>query len=181
MFSSSRQKRRERESARLLYEGVVRQARSSLLYAKGGVPDTVDGRFEMVVFHTYAVVSRLMAGEERLQRIAQYLFDVMVVDMDRSLREMGVGDLSVGKKVKAMAEAYYGRSRAYDLALAGEDGALAQTLKRNVFGTLSEGDRGPHSEALDGMVRYVEATIRTLNRQTAEELAAGEVCFASYS
>ena len=146
MFVFSRQKRREREIARRLYDQVVGQARSPSFYVDGGVPDTVDGRFEMVLLHAYLVIGRLMAGEDAAQRIAQYLFDTMITDMDRSLREMGIGDLSVGRKVKAMAEAYYGRSRAYDSALATSDADLSSALRRNVFGTTPSG-----SETLSSM------------------------------
>lgn len=180
MFARSRRKRREREIARRLYDEVVRQARTPSLYAVGGVPDTVDGRFEMIVLHTYFVVSSLMGGGEEPQRIAQSLFDTMIADMDRSLREMGIGDLSVGRKVKAMAEAYYGRSHAYDAALASEDVVLAEALRRNVFGTV-DAEGGGIDPSVDGMVRYVRSTIQMLNEQSIGALAAGEVLFVDYS
>ena len=139
MFASLRRKKAESETALRLYEQVVTAARSPAFYTNGGVPDTVDGRFEMLILHTYLVVGRLMPGGDVSQRIAQYLFDTMITDMDRSLREMGVGDLSVGRKVKAMAEAYYGRSQAYDAALEADEVQLADAIRRNVFGTLPAG------------------------------------------
>jgi len=180
MFNFNRRKRREREIAQRLYDQVVVRARSPSLYAAGGVPDTVDGRFEMVVLHTYFVVGRLISDGEDSQRIAQFLFDTMITDMDRSLREMGVGDLSVGKKVKAMAEAYYGRSRAYDAALVSGDEDLAEALRRNVFGTvLSESE---HTDSVvDGMVQYVKSTVRKIGEQSLEMLTGGDVQFIDYS
>ncbi|MCE2494205.1 MAG: hypothetical protein J4F40_16660 [Alphaproteobacteria bacterium] len=180
MFVFSRQKRREREIARRLYDQVVGQARSPSFYVDGGVPDTVDGRFEMVVLHAYLVIGRLMAGEDAAQRIAQYLFDTMITDMDRSLREMGIGDLSVGRKVKAMAEAYYGRSRAYDSALATSDADLSSALRRNVFGTIPS-ESETKNAVVDGMTRYVTATLRRLREQPVEAIADGRVRFVDYS
>lgn len=180
MFVFSRQKRREREIARRLYDQVVEQARSPSFYVDGGVPDTVDGRFEMVVLHAYLVIGRLMAGEDVAQRIAQYLFDTMITDMDRSLREMGIGDLSVGRKVKAMAEAYYGRSRAYDSALATSDADLSSALRRNVFGTIPS-ESGTENAAVDGMTRYVTTALRRLREQPVEAIADGRVRFVDYS
>ena len=180
MFVFSRQKRREREIARRLYDQVVGQARSPSFYVEGGVPDTVDGRFEMVVLHAYLVIGRLMAGEDAAQRIAQYLFDTMITDMDRSLREMGIGDLSVGRKVKAMAEAYYGRSRAYDSALATSDADLSSALRRNVFGTIPS-ENETENAVVDGMTRYVTTALRRLREQPVEAIADGRVRFVDYS
>ena len=180
MFVFSRQKRREREIAWRLYDQVVGQARSPSFYVDGGVPDTVDGRFEMVVLHAYLVIGRLMAGEDAAQRIAQYLFDTMITDMDRSLREMGIGDLSVGRKVKAMAEAYYGRSRAYDSALATNDADLSSALRRNVFGT-TPSESQTEDAVVDGMARYVTAALRRLREQPVEAIADGRVRFVDYS
>lgn len=173
-----RRRRRERAVAQRLYGAVVRQARSPSFYAGGGVPDTVDGRFEMVVLHAWLVIGRLTAGGDEAGRIAQRLFDAMIADMDRSLREMGVGDLGVGRKVKAMAEAYYGRSRAYDSALAAGAADLSGALRRNVFGTVPPdgGTRG----AADGMARYVGAALRDLREQPVEEIARGHVRFVDY-
>ena len=179
MFVFSRRKRREREIAQRLYNQVVAWARSPFLYSAGGVPDTVDGRFEMVVLHTYFVVGRLMAGDEDPKRIAQLLFDTMITDMDRSLREMGVGDLSVGRKVKAMAEAYYGRSKAYDAALVSGDEDLAEALRRNVFGTmLSESEIA--ESVVDGMVQYVKLTVLNFSDQSLEALTDGDIRFIGY-
>ena len=178
MFGRARRKRRDREIAGRLYGEVVGQARLPAFYADGGVPDTVDGRFEMVVLHTYLVVSRLMSGGEEPRRIGQVLFDTMITDMDRSLREMGVGDLSVGKKVRAMGEAYYGRSRAYDAALAGDDAPLGEALRRNVYGTLDQDDGGTDARIAQ-MVAYVTSSVRVLEAQSMEALTSGEVRFAA--
>ena len=103
---------------RPLYEAIVAAARHPVAYAEWGVPDTLDGRFDMITLHMFLVLDRLK-GEDRAFR--QELVDEFFRDMDRSLRELGVGDLSVGKKVRKMAEVFYGRLAAYDRALAGSD------------------------------------------------------------
>lgn len=180
MFARARQKRREQEIARRLYTAIVTQARTPSFYAVGGVPDTMDGRFEMIVLHTYLAVKRLMAGNDETRRLGQYVFDTMVTDMDRSLREMGVGDLSVGRKVKAMAEAYYGRSQAYDAALEAGGAALAEALERNVFGTMPE-DRSSEGARIDDLANYVRAAVQELDQQSEAELAQGAIRFVEFS
>jgi len=180
MFNSLRRKKAESETARRLYVQVVTAARSPSFYTDGGVPDTIDGRFEMLVLHIYLVVGRLMSGSDVSKRIAQYLFDTMITDMDRSLREMGIGDLSVGKKVKAMAEAYYGRSQAYDAALEADEVQLADAIRRNVFGTLGT-DRNLQISIVTGMVRYIRSTIGNLENQSIDALTEGQIQFAEYT
>src|SRR4029079_5224327 len=113
------------------------------LYDSWGVPDTVDGRFDMVALHLILVLDRLRK-ESGDPFFAQQLTDYFFADMDRSLREMGAGDLSVGKKVRRMAEVFYGRAKAYAAPLAAHDRqGLAEALARNVYG-----DPRPSAEAL---------------------------------
>ena len=92
--------RGKRRTARDLYGRIVDQARDPEYYASFGVPDTLDGRFDMLVLHAFLVIRRLQRGGDAGEALAQHLFDALIDDMDRSLREIGVGDLSVGKKVK---------------------------------------------------------------------------------
>ena len=115
---------------RSVYEAIVAAARHPVFYAEWGVADTLDGRFDMISLHTFLVLDRLKGAE---QTFRQELVDEFFRDMDRSLREMGVGDVSVGKKVRKMAEVFYGRVAAYDAALAGQRDALEAALARNVF------------------------------------------------
>ena len=123
-----------------LYGAIVAQARKPALYSDFGVADTVDGRFEMVVLHAVLVIERLEAGGEREALVAQKVFDLYNTDMDRSLRELGVGDLGVPKRMKKMAERFYGRAAAYGPLLAeGDHGGLADAFERNVFGAKADG------------------------------------------
>ncbi len=117
-----------------LYVSAVAAARDPFLYSTVGVADTLDGRFDLVGLHTYLVIRRLQAQPKPGPDLAQAVFDAMFNDMDVNLREMGVGDLSVGKKVKVMWEAFHGRATAYARALdAGDAVSLAAALARNVW------------------------------------------------
>jgi len=116
-----------------LYSEIVGQARSPALYRTYGVPDTLDGRFELIVLHAFLLLNRLK-DETALKPLTQDLFDVMFADLDQSLREMGVGDLSVGKKIKVMAQAFYGHMAAYEEAL--DQDTLVEALERNLYGTV---------------------------------------------
>jgi len=155
-----------------LYGSAVRQARSPEFYVQGGVPDTVEGRFEMVALHVWLLLRRLREGGEKGKATGQKLFDILFDDMDQTLREMGVGDLSVGKKIKTLASSFYGRMQAYDSALkeAGT-GELAAALARNVYG----GDSA--KGASESLAAYVCHAERGLQKQKIEELLAGRVVF----
>ena len=115
-----------------IYGMIVTQAREPLFYQDLGVPDTVNGRFDMLVLHLWMVLRRLkpMPGGAGL---SQALFDRFCEDMDGNLREMGVGDLTVPKRMQAFGEAFYGRTAAYDLALADGEEPLAQALCKNIL------------------------------------------------
>lgn len=139
-------------SANDLYLAIVDQARQPQFYDTVGVPDTLDGRFELIVLHAYIVIRRLREIGDAGSLIAQSLFDHMFADMDRNLREIGVGDLSVGKQVKRMAARFYGSVNAYDQGLdANDDGLLQAAIERNVFGR--DEPPKPAAAALAGYLR----------------------------
>jgi cytochrome b pre-mRNA-processing protein 3 len=161
-----------REAADIAFGRVVEQARQPVFFADYGVPDTLDGRFELICLHAFLYLHRLKADRPQASPFCQSFFDRMFADFDRSLREMGVGDLSVGKHVKRMVRAFYGRILSYEAGLAGDDSALAAALARNVFGTV-----GPRDCAADEMATYVRSTVRGLRSQSAAELLAGEISF----
>src|SRR5689334_3427201 len=135
--------------ARRLYEAVVAHARQPVFFAEWEVPDTIDGRFEMVTLHAHLLLRRLKDGGAETAPLAQALFDVMFADMDASLREMGAGDLGVGRRVKQMATGFYGRVAAYDAGLAGGAAVLGAALRRNLFGT-----GAPAAESLASLADY---------------------------
>jgi cytochrome b pre-mRNA-processing protein 3 len=115
-----------------IYGMIVTQAREPSFYRDLGVPDTVDGRFDLLLLHLWMVLRRFRSAQAGAN-ISQALFDRFCEDMDANLREMGVGDLTVPKRMQAFGEAFYGRSAAYDAALAEGDEALAKALAKNVL------------------------------------------------
>ena len=161
---------RHRDPAAALYAGIVNQARRPAFYADLGVPDTVDGRFDMIALHTFLVLRRLRG--ERTADLAQDLFDVMFEDMDRNLREMGAGDLGVGSRVKTMAKAFYGRIAAYDQGLASGDDSLGEALRRNLYRKAE-----PVARQLDALVAYVRREAAALERHDLRRLIAGDLAF----
>jgi cytochrome b pre-mRNA-processing protein 3 len=173
MFQRLRFQNDPQAKIRSLYGAIVAQARSPAFYGDYGVPDTVEGRFDMVLMHVYLVWRRLSQAGGAARETAQQVFDLFFQDMDESMRELGVGDLSVPRKVRAMGEAFYGRAGVYDTALAkADDVDLAAAMKRNVFSD-AEGNEG----ATVRLARYLRAADRGLGGQAAEAIAAGEVRF----
>lgn len=164
--------RRRRAHAEGLYARLVRRARDPWFYEACEVPDTVDGRFDMIVIHAHLLFRRLRETGQEGEALAQVVFNVMFKDMDRSLREMGVGDLSVGKHVKGMARAFYGRSVVYEKALAAGRAQLVETLRQNVY-RLSE----PSDDAVDRLADYMESTAQALNALPLETLLSEEGTF----
>ena len=156
-----------------LYDAIVAQARQPAFYTHFAVPDSVDGRFDLVVLHAILTMRRLRRcgaeGEARVQK----LFDLMFADFDRALREMGVGDLRVGKRIKQMAGAFYGRASTYGAALDGaETGDLGDALRRNLYGTAD-----PVATILEAMAGHVLSQDRHLTGLPDEDILAGRLNF----
>src|ERR1041385_1088071 len=107
-----------REAGRALYARVVDQARRPDFYARLGAPDTVEGRFELYSLHVLILLERLRGGGEEAAEVSQSLFDTYLSALDHALRELGVGDLSVGRKMRKLGEAFYGRGKSYGAAVA---------------------------------------------------------------
>jgi len=157
-----------------LYSAVVAQARLPDFYIRLGVPDTLDGRFELVVLHAFLVMRRLKRrdGEAEARTLSQALFDLMFADMDQSLREMGVGDMGVSKRIKQMVEAFYGRVTAYEEGLNAVGAVLEEGLKRNLYGTVEV------PAGLSEIAVYVRAQDAGLAATPTAALLEGRVDFA---
>jgi cytochrome b pre-mRNA-processing protein 3 len=171
------QARRQRErAAHSLYSAIIVQSRLPDFYLRLGVPDTLDGRFDMIVLHAFLVMHRLKVagGDEDTRLLSQAVFDLMFDDMDENLREMGVGDMSIGKKVKQMARAFYGRVAAYEDGLAGGPGALEAALGRNLYGTATP---AADPAAVAGMAVYLRRQAAGLAGQGTAALMDGHVGF----
>ena len=125
-----------------LYELAVRQARDPRFYTTLGVADRIDARFELYTLHVLLLTMRLKdEGTEQGGDAGQQLFDTYVSALDHALRELGVGDVSVGKKMRKLGEAMYGRMTAYEAPLrAGDAAALSASLAKNVLENEAAGD-----------------------------------------
>jgi cytochrome b pre-mRNA-processing protein 3 len=163
---------RDDPSIASLYGTIVAQARAEALYQRFGVPDTVNGRLEMILLHMVLLLRRLNEEPDGTPR-GQAVFDLFCQDMDDNLREMGVGDLAVPKEMQRIGEAFYGRQAAYSRALASGDlQALVEVLKRNVL----EGGEG--AEMLAG---YIRAAARALAARDINELRRGNLGFPDHA
>jgi cytochrome b pre-mRNA-processing protein 3 len=126
--------------ARALYRQIAERARRPILFTLYGVPDTIDGRFEMLCLHAYALFHGLKSKGADAEALSQAVYDAMFVDLDGSLRELGAADIGVGKRIKAMTEALNGRIQAYDRGFATTEAELEQAIRRNVYGTATPTD-----------------------------------------
>lgn len=154
-----------------IYGMIVAQAREPLFYQRLGVPDTVNGRFDMVVLHLWMVLRRLR-GVSGGAALAQALFDHFCGDMDDNLREMGISDVGVPKRMKAFGEAFYGRSIAYDKALEAGGAALADALARNILNSDDSAVAAP-------LAAYARRGIADLDAVADADMAAGRIRFPS--
>jgi len=164
-----------------LYGAIVAQARSVTFYADYRVPDTVEGRFDLIVLHLVLLLNRLGRRAEAARGlgqaligqalIGQELFDAFCRDLDANLREMGVGDLAVPKRMQAFAEAFYGRQAAYLAALdAADHRVFEKALARNIFPAGNEAGAAQ-------LARYARAAVTSLDAQDDGALIRGEVVF----
>jgi cytochrome b pre-mRNA-processing protein 3 len=172
MFGVFRRRAQARRSLAALYAALAGQARAPAFYAALGVPDTVDGRFDLLVLHAWLMMQRL-DGEPDGGALKQDLFDAMFDHLDLTVREMGAQDLGVGRRIKRMAEGFQGRATAYREAwLAGDEAALREALRRNVFGKAT-----PTDESVANLSHYVRETAECLKKTGISDLLAGRIAW----
>lgn len=161
-------------AGRALYATVVAQARTPALYLELGAPDTPTGRFEIYSLHVMLLLDRLKRNGQQAADTAQALFDTYVRSLDDALRELGVGDLSVGKKMRKLGEAFYGRVKSYQDAFAAlpNEEELGQLLARTVY---AEGD----ASAEPALRAYVLAQRAALQAAPLEDFLAGKAPWAT--
>jgi cytochrome b pre-mRNA-processing protein 3 len=166
---------RPSDSIETIYGMIVTQAREPLFYRDLGVPDTVNGRFDLLVLHLWMVLRRLRQSEGGVEQ-AQVLFDRFCNDMDDNLREMGVGDVAVPRRMQAFGEAFYGRVTAYDLALSTDQedhqGPLAQAICKNILDGV-----GPRNARR--LAAYAQATVAGMDRLDDAAMLAASWTFPS--
>lgn len=174
MLSLLRKKDPVVKAAERAYAAALARAREPFFYQKFGVPDSFDGRFDLLMVHLFLLINRLKDEGAIGRDFNQALFDVTFVDMDQTLRESGVGDMGVPKHQKRMMKAFNGRMHAYEEALAQGDGALAIALRRNLYGTLEDQD----VPDIQAMVRYINRNRETIAAANIQNLLKGEAVFA---
>lgn len=171
-----RRNKKIKDAAYLLFTKIVEQARQPEFYLDWKVADTLDGRFDLIILHVALVVDRLEVHDEDKDMVLliRHFQEVLFDNMDMSLREIGVGDMSVGKKVKIMAEAYYGRAAAYAKAVRSDDVAasLKPVLIRNIY-------RGqvPEDVNLEAFVSYIIRQVKCLAQQADADLMSATIIF----
>ncbi|MEO8812520.1 MAG: ubiquinol-cytochrome C chaperone family protein [Caulobacteraceae bacterium] len=165
-FIGAKAAKPSRNVARTLLNSAVRQGRAPAFYERMGAPDTVEGRFELLTLHVVILIDRL-AGEGA-DTLGQALFDAFVGDLDGALREMGVGDLAMGKRMRALGAVFYGRAAAYREAFAAfpDVEPLREVLRRVLF----KEDVGDAA----ALATYAARTRGALAGQSLEDLARGE-------
>ena len=179
--------KRYAQIAESLYSCALENTRKEVFYTKYGVPDSFDGRFDLLLLHVFLILHRLMPHAE-YEVVSQALFDVMFKDMDQTLREIGIGDVGIPKHMKRMMKAFNGRMHNYQMAIAPEtlDGqeleglqttSLEEALARNLY-ALQDGEDKAHKEFIDKMCSFVrQNTVSNDNNAEVEKLLEGRAVF----
>ena len=161
------------------YLSIVKQARRPELYATGGAPDNFDGRFDMMALHVHLILRRLRALGMGRSDIGQSLFDLFFKDMDQAMREAGVGDMGVGKKVQKMVEAFYGRATAYDEVLDALPDTNREHMASGIYDILSRNLypdaalSAQHETVLNALATYVLGLETHLASVTLGDILSG--------
>ncbi len=153
-----------------IYDEIVAAARQPVYFAKLNVPDTPLGRYEMLSLHMFLFLHRMKGEESAAGQLAQSVTDMFFQDLDHSLRELGIGDVGVPKRMKKLTKMFYGRAIAYGEALDNDDiEALAAALARNIMPDLET-----WPEACE-LANRVQALMVNLQDQSSDEILAGRL------
>ncbi len=159
--------------ARQIYAAALNAARQPVFYRDMGVPDSFDGRFEMLVLHVFFVIHRMIPEGEAGQRLNQALFDAMFADIDQTLREMGIGDMGVPKHMRKMMKAFNGRMHAYRSEIDDLGRLREEVLHRNVYGTAES----VAPRALQALQEYGAAAVKHLAQTPSTAFFEGRMSF----
>lgn len=174
MFSLFKKRDDHKQAARVLYGDAMKASRQPAFYERLSVPDTMDGRFDLLLVHVFLILDRLLIERVEQDALSQALFDVAFADVDQALREDGVGDMKISKHMKRMMLAFNGRMHAYDAALkVGGTRELAQALERNLYGTLEHVDE----RVLEIMACYMISNRAYIGRQDDTAIRLGLIGF----
>lgn len=154
-----------------LYGEIVGAVRRPAFYLDYAVPDTFEGRFELLVLHAGLVLRRFNGAEAPGPAVAQDLVDAVFAHLEADLREAGVGDVTIPKRMKKLCEAFLGRSAAYDAGLGSDAEALTAVIERNVYAGRSAGG------VAERLSRYAGAAAAALSSTPLEACLAGPLPF----
>ncbi len=163
-------KGRQQKLATNVFKIIVAQSRKKTFYLHLGIPDTLDGRFELIVLHTFLVV-RCLKDAKYKKNFGRDIMTRLFDDFDLSLRELGVGDMGMGKKIKIMADSFYGRCKAYEEGLNQGDNQLEDAIIRNIYG----GDIERKIALI--LVNYVKSEAKYIENLSFEEINYGKFNF----
>lgn len=173
MFSALRKEKPLQREAAALYTKAMKASRLPVFYKDMAVPDTMDGRYDLLMIHMFLILHRLLDKDStQPDDLSQALFDVCFADIDQALRESGVGDMKIGKHMKKMMLAFNGRMHAYEAA-EGDKKALEEAVARNLYGTLEN----PPAKAIKAMAAYIADNIKYLAGQSEDDVRAGRLAF----
>jgi cytochrome b pre-mRNA-processing protein 3 len=147
-----------------LYAATVARAREPVFFTRFGVPDTIDGRFDLLALHAWLALDRLRAGN--LDELSQGLMDTIFVGFDEGLRDLGTGDMGMGRRIKNLADAFYGRLQAYGTST--DHVAMTEAIQRNLYRGAGDAVRA------EAVARYVEKARASV---ASSDVAAGELDF----
>lgn len=176
MFARLKKKNLYREAAQGVYAQLLERSRDPRFYASSGVPDTFIGRFDLLLLHVFLVVNRLTSEGAAGQGFSQALFDITFTHMDQGLRELGMGDMGVPKRMRKMMKAFNGRMHAYRDSL-GSDADLKDALRRNLYGSVET----PEAGNMETMKNYVRANINILANQSLTDMLEGRMVLREIS
>lgn len=159
-----------KQAAHRLYRQMLQQACRPEFYKDYGVPDSFDGRFDLLLVQAFIIVHVAIGHGKAGQALSQALFDETFKDMDQTLREMGIGDVGVPKHMRRMMKAFNGRVKTYEEAFT-DEAVFEAALARNLYGTLPE----PDANAVRAMAHYIRCAVDVLKSKPVDALFNGDI------
>jgi cytochrome b pre-mRNA-processing protein 3 len=176
VFGLFRRKKKNQQIVAAIYDRLTASSRHPALYEAMGAPDTVMGRFEMIAVHMVIFFRRTGQGGPAVRDLAQEIVDAFFEDIDHSIREIGIGDMGVPKRMKKFARMFYGRYESYAAAIdAGDREALRAALARNIYPPQHDGSPNPAARDVTALSDYVISRAGDLMSVSDEEILAGQV------
>lgn len=176
VFGLFSRKKNNQKIVSAIFDRLTAASRHPSLYETMGAPDTVMGRFEMIAAHMVIFFRRTGKGSPAVRDLAQEIVDAFFEDIDHSIREIGIGDMGVPKRMKKLARMFYGRYESYAKAIDDNDGkALEAALSRNIYPPQRDGSINPQTRDVSALADYFLARASDLQSTSDEDILAGRV------